>query len=63
MFELICFSTEGEVIFMLLTLSGANNVCIVYCYRGVDKFFKTLAKLAISSEFSLSKSENDWPKI
>jgi hypothetical protein len=31
--------------------------------RGVDKFFKTLAKLASSSVFSLAKSENNWPKI
>jgi hypothetical protein len=31
--------------------------------RGVDKFFKTLAKLARSSQFSLAKSENNWPKI
>jgi hypothetical protein len=29
----------------------------------VDKFFKTLAKLASSSVFSLSKSENNWQKI
>jgi hypothetical protein len=29
----------------------------------VDKFFKTLAKLASSSVFSLTKSENNWPKI
>jgi hypothetical protein len=29
----------------------------------VDKFFKTLAKLASSSVFSLAKSENHWPKI
>jgi hypothetical protein len=25
-------------------------------------FFKTLAKLASSSVFSLAKSENNWPK-
>jgi hypothetical protein len=31
--------------------------------RGVDKFFKTLARLASSSEFSLAKSENNSPKI
>jgi hypothetical protein len=31
--------------------------------KGVDKFFKTLAKLASSSEFSLTKSENNRPKI
>jgi hypothetical protein len=31
--------------------------------RGLDKFFKTLAKLASSSVFSLTKSENNWPKI
>jgi hypothetical protein len=31
--------------------------------RGVDKFFKTLAKLASSSEFSLAKSENNWPGL
>jgi hypothetical protein len=31
--------------------------------RGVDKFFKTLAKLATSSVFSLAKSENNWPKL
>jgi hypothetical protein len=30
---------------------------------GVDKFFKTLAKLASSEEFSLAKSENNWPNI
>jgi hypothetical protein len=29
----------------------------------VDKFFKTLAKLASSSVFSLAKSENNWPKL
>jgi hypothetical protein len=28
----------------------------------VNKFFKTLAKLASSSVFSLAKSENNWPK-
>jgi hypothetical protein len=32
-------------------------------YRGVDKFFKTLAKLASSLDFSLAKSENNWSKI
>jgi hypothetical protein len=32
-------------------------------YKGVDKFFKTLAKLESSSVFSLAKSENNWPKI
>jgi hypothetical protein len=31
--------------------------------RGVDKFFKTLAKLASGSIFPLAKSENKWPKI
>jgi hypothetical protein len=31
-------------------------------YRGVDKFFKTLAKLASSSVFSLAKSESNWQK-
>jgi hypothetical protein len=30
--------------------------------RGVDKVFKTLAKLASSSELLLAKSENNWPK-
>jgi hypothetical protein len=28
----------------------------------VDKFFKTLAKLASTLVFSLPKSENNWPK-
>jgi hypothetical protein len=31
--------------------------------RGVDKFFKTLAKLASSSVVLLAKSESNWPKI
>jgi hypothetical protein len=31
--------------------------------RSVDKFFKTLAKLAGNSVFSLAMSENKWPKI
>jgi hypothetical protein len=31
--------------------------------RGVNKFFKTLAKVASISEFSLAKSENNWPNI
>jgi hypothetical protein len=31
--------------------------------RGVSMFFKTLAKLASSSVFSLAKPENNWPKI
>jgi hypothetical protein len=42
------------------------TVCAQYglaCCRGVDKFFKTLAKLASSSVFLLAKSENNWPKI
>jgi hypothetical protein len=30
---------------------------------GVDKFFKTLAKLVSRSAFLLAKSENNWPKI
>jgi hypothetical protein len=30
--------------------------------RGVDKFFKTLAKLASSLVFSLAKSEINWQK-
>jgi hypothetical protein len=30
-------------------------------YRGVDKFFKTLAKLASSSEGLLAKSGNNRP--
>jgi hypothetical protein len=29
----------------------------------MDKFFKTLAKLASSSAFLLAKSENNWPKM
>jgi hypothetical protein len=34
-----------------------------YMYsRGGDKFFKTLAKLASSSVFSLANSENNWLK-
>jgi hypothetical protein len=44
---------------------------LVYAYdrdlmtyiRGVNKFFKKLAKLARSSIFSLAKSENNWPKL
>jgi hypothetical protein len=31
--------------------------------RGVDKVFKTLAKLASSSEYLLAKSENNWPNM
>jgi hypothetical protein len=31
--------------------------------RGVEKFFKTLAKLASRPAFSLTKTENNWPKI
>jgi hypothetical protein len=31
--------------------------------RGVDKFFKTLARLASSSEFLLAKLENNWQKF
>jgi hypothetical protein len=34
----------------------------VAAHRGVNKFFKTLAKLASSLVFSLAKSENNWPK-
>jgi hypothetical protein len=30
---------------------------------GVDKFFKTLAKLASCSVISLAKSDNNWPKL
>jgi hypothetical protein len=32
-------------------------------FRGLIKFFKTLAKLASSLVFLLAKSENSWPKI
>jgi hypothetical protein len=39
-----------------------GNAYRLHC-RGVGKFFKTLAKLASSSIFSLAKSENNWPKI
>jgi hypothetical protein len=38
----------------------------LFCFiliRGADKYFKTLAKLASTSIFSLAKSENNWPKI
>jgi hypothetical protein len=31
--------------------------------RGVDKFFKTLAKVASRPIFLLAKTENNWPKI
>jgi hypothetical protein len=31
--------------------------------RGVDKFFKTLAKLASSSVFLLAKTEINWTKV
>jgi hypothetical protein len=31
--------------------------------RGVNKLFKTLARLASRPVFSLAKSENDWPKL
>jgi hypothetical protein len=37
-------------------------VCMA-SFRGVDKFFKTIAKLASSSEILLAKSGNNWPKI
>jgi hypothetical protein len=32
-------------------------------FRGVNKVFKTLAKLASNLVFSLAMSENGWPKI
>jgi hypothetical protein len=35
----------------------------VVMMQGVDKFFKTLASLASSSEFPNAKSENNWPKL
>jgi hypothetical protein len=31
--------------------------------KDVDKLFKTLAKLASSSEYLLAKSENNWPNV
>jgi hypothetical protein len=37
------------------------KIVLVYS-RGVDKFFKTLAKLASSPALSLAKTENNWPK-
>jgi hypothetical protein len=35
----------------------------LFLSRGVDKVFKTLAKLASRPVFSLAKSKNNWPKI
>jgi hypothetical protein len=29
----------------------------------VDKFFKTIAKLASGTVFLLAKTENNWPQI
>jgi hypothetical protein len=42
----------------MITNSETNN-----SYRGMNKFIKTLAKLANSSVFLLTKSDNNWPKI
>jgi hypothetical protein len=47
-------------------------VCVYICVfvsacvgvrRGVDKFFKTVAKLASILVFSLAKAENNWAKL
>jgi hypothetical protein len=42
---------------------GTFHVLCMGYIRGVDKFFKALAKLASSLVFSLAKSENNRPKI
>jgi hypothetical protein len=45
--------------FVLNQLCCAHFVeLLVACISGVDKFLKTLAKLASRPEFSLAKSEN-----
>jgi hypothetical protein len=49
-----------------LMVNKTFSIIIISCFytsmRDVDKFFKTLAKLASSSVSSLAKSENNWPK-
>jgi hypothetical protein len=41
-----------------------NNHIFAAINRRGNKFFKTLAKLASSSEvLSLAKTENNWPKL
>jgi hypothetical protein len=42
--------------------TGTNKQIQVYS-RGVNNYFKTLAKLVSSSELLLAKSGNNWPKI
>jgi hypothetical protein len=51
------------VLLMGNKLDEVSTVVHFTLVRGVDKFFKTLAKLASSSEFLLTRSENNWPKI
>jgi hypothetical protein len=61
--------SSGEVRFteILATLRGrvidSVRRLVIFPIRGVGKFFKTLAKLANSSELFLAKSGNNWPKI
>jgi hypothetical protein len=45
------------------SLHAIESLMYMHVYRGVDTFFKTLAKLASSFVFSLAKSENNWLKI
>jgi hypothetical protein len=47
--------------FILPAITTNYSARYDYYTRGVDKVFKTSSKLASSSEFSLAKSENNWP--
>jgi hypothetical protein len=54
-------NSEASVITATRLLYSIMGLVVIQ-YRGVDKVFKTLAKLASSQEFSLAKSDN-WPNI
>jgi hypothetical protein len=45
------------------TLSHADIPTRQPIDRGLDKFFKTLAKVASRHVFLLDKTENNWPKL
>jgi hypothetical protein len=62
-----CHPLESNALHDNWQISSANKLSqvllMMMIIRGVDKFFKTLVNLASSSEFSLTKSENNWPPM
>jgi hypothetical protein len=61
--EIFCYWVLGTILIIADLLKVGNILKLRPIHRGVNTFFKTLAKLASSPVFLLTKTENRWPKI